>query len=192
VTSTGHHPDVTHNRLRRPILTTLLVLTIGASGTHIASAATTKDPSTTEANARSHAARPRRITFRGTFGPAALLTPVCDDASRCVYPLERTNSRWTGGLEGASISAGAGTPTGAGFVGTGVHVFTGTIKGCGTGSLVWTEALVSIDSVTSLGTWLLADGSTADGRQVQGGGTFTAVQQPDGSGVVDGVGRIRC
>jgi hypothetical protein len=139
------------------------------------------------------AANGRRISFEGTFLPAALLPPACDAAGRCAYPLARTGSEYTGAFEGTSIGAGAGTPITGGFVGTAVHVFTGAIRNCGAGTLVWTETLRSSDGINSTGTWRVTAGAgTGDLADVVGGGTFRAVQAPDGSGTASIIGRIRC
>lgn len=141
----------------------------------------------------SSAAAGPRVTFQGTFQPANLMTPACDSAGRCVYPLARTGSAYTGAFTGSSVGAGSGTPVGTGFVGSAVHVFTGNVKGCGDGTLVWTETLRSADGVASTGTWRVTAGSgTGDLAHLVGGGTFRAIQNPDGSGSVKAIGRIRC
>ena len=183
------------HQVRRSALTFLLVAAIGG-GTQVAVAASTGDPAAGPTSADRGAAPDssarRHVSFHGVFDPAGFLTPSCDSSGRCVYALGRTGTRLTGAFEGTTVSGGAGTPTGSGFVGTGVHVFTGTVEGCGHGSVVFTETIESVDAVTSTGTWQLVDGSGTGGLDVQGNGTFTAVQRPDGSGITNSVGRIRC
>ncbi len=142
-------------------------------------------PATAGASSRSS---PQAGRLSGAH-PAATDRSVIDGPTLDVGDL---GGRLTGAFDGTTVSGGAGTPVGSGLVGTSIHVFTGTIEGCGEGSVVILETIASVDAVTSTGTWQLVDGSGTGGLDVQGDGTFTAVQRPDGSGTSNSVGRIRC
>jgi Protein of unknown function (DUF3224) len=134
------------------------------------------------------------VTMTGSFGPPTFLAPACNEAQNCVYPLERTSSILTGSLSGTSVSAGAGVPNAAGgFDAVGIHLFTGTVEGCGAGTLVWTEELASAGGGEAAGTWHIADGSgTGALESVSGSGSFESHVNADGGGTGTSTGRISC
>lgn len=129
-----------------------------------------------------------------SFGPPTFLPPACNEAQNCVFPLERTTTTLTGTFSGTSVSAGAAVPNATGaYNAVGIHLFTGTVEGCGAGTLVWTEELVSEGGAETAGTWHIADGSgTGALESVSGGGSFQAHVNPDASGTGTATGRISC
>jgi hypothetical protein len=133
------------------------------------------------------------VRFTTSFGPPTLLDAACADVA-CVFPLTRDRSELDGAMTGTSVSGGAGFPSPAGgFAGVGIQRFEGTVDGCGSGTLVFTEVITSGDGVTSSGTWSIAEASgTEDLEGATGGGTFEASQEADGSGVAEAIGTIHC
>jgi hypothetical protein len=97
-------------------------------------------------------------------------------------------------LTGSAIGSGAGTAKASGgYSAVAFQLFTGSVVGCGTGTLAWIE-VISSDNVADLsGTWTIAEGTgTGDLASASGGGTFTAKVNPDSSGTGTASGRIRC
>lgn len=133
------------------------------------------------------------IEFSTTFGAPDMLAPACDDDGNCVLPLTRAHGTIEGSITGRTVSGGVGTAIASGgYSAAGVQVFVGTIEGCGTGTLVWTEYITS-DGVDTTGTWTIVEGSgTGDLESVTGGGTFDADVQADSTGSATGSGTISC
>ena len=77
--------------------------------------------------------------------------------------------------------------------GSGVDYFTGTISGCGTGSVVY-QAVFSYESKGNFqGQWQMIEGSgTGDLAGLRGTGKFSQVTKPDGSTVGDYSGTVYC
>ena len=128
-----------------------------------------------------------------TFGPATLGQPACADDA-CVFPLVRTSSTITGSMTGTTVSGGAGLPgpTG-GYVGVGIHRFSGEVEGCGRGTLTWTETITSDDGTAVTGTWAIVPSSgTGDLTEVTGGGTFHGTAATDAGGAAEAVGQLDC
>ena len=111
-----------------------------------------------------------------------------------MYPLSRTTTRVTGSFTGGTVSAGAGTPKKAGgSAGVAYQLFTGRVKGCGVGTLVWTEVTSSDNGTNVTGAWTIRKGTgTGALASVSGGGRFSGTSNSDGSGTATATGRIRC
>ena len=77
--------------------------------------------------------------------------------------------------------------------GSGVDHFTGTIGGCGTGSVLY-QAEYSADSKGNVqGQWQMIEGSGTGGlADLRGTGTFMQITKPDGSTVGDYSGTVYC
>jgi hypothetical protein len=137
----------------------------------------------------------KKIAMEVSFDPSTPLAPVCGPSGACVLPLSRTTpTRITGSFTGGAVSSGAGAPTASGgYTAVAFQLFTGSVEGCGTGTLGWTEVLSS-DNVTDVsGTWTIAEGTgTDDLATVSGGGTFEGKVNPDLSGTATVSGRIEC
>jgi hypothetical protein len=77
--------------------------------------------------------------------------------------------------------------------GSGVDHFTGTISGCGTGSVVYQAAFSSDSKGNIQGQWQMIEGSgTGDLAGLRGSGTFSQITKPDGSTVGDYSGTVYC
>ncbi len=78
----------------------------------------------------------RLLHWTNAGPPLTLLTPFCD-GGHCVYPFTETG-QFHGDLEGQHVSAGvtALDATGKRYAVSRTDVFTGTVKGCGTGTMV--------------------------------------------------------
>lgn len=104
--------------------------------------------------------------------------------------LERITGDWQGQSEyayGFFI-----LPSGHSY-GSGVDHFTGTISGCGTGSVVY-QALFSYESKGNFqGQWQMIEGSGTGGLAgLRGTGKFSQITKPDGSTVGDYSGTVYC
>jgi hypothetical protein len=77
--------------------------------------------------------------------------------------------------------------------GSGVDHFTGTISGCGTGSVVY-QALFSYDGKSNFqGHWQMIEGSGTGGlASLRGTGTFSQTTKPDGATIGDYNGTVYC
>jgi hypothetical protein len=167
----------------------LLVIAFGCSSDKATPRATSRsNASTTTAAAVKH------VSMEVSFDAPTLLAPACGPTGACVYPLSRTTTRVEGSFTGSTVSAGAGTPkkTG-GYVGVAYQVFTGTVKGCGSGTLVWTEVTSSDDGTNVSGAWTIRKGTgTAGLASASGGGRFTGKTDSDSSGTVTATGTVHC
>jgi uncharacterized protein DUF3224 len=76
---------------------------------------------------------------------------------------------------------------------SGVDHFTGTIRGCGTGSVVYQVSFSSDSKGNFQGKWQMIEGSgTGDMAGLRGTGTFSQITKPDGSTVGDYSGTVYC
>jgi hypothetical protein len=172
---------------------------IGALALLVVAFGCSSDKATPRAKSRTNAstttvAAGKRVSMEISYDAPTLLAPACGSSGACVYPLSRTTTRVTGSFTGGTVSAGAGTPKKAGgSAGVAYQLFTGTVKGCGSGTLVWTEVTSSDDGTNVLGAWTIRKGTgTAGLASVAGGGRFTGKTNADGSGTAAARGRIRC
>jgi hypothetical protein len=167
----------------------------GAASADDVGAQTTTDPEPVAATQPETADEPSgdEVRFTSSFGPPNLLEPACAGGA-CVFPLTRERSEVEGALTGSSVSGGAGFPLpGGGYAGVGIRRFEGTIEGCGSGTVMVTEVITSSDGTEASGTWAIVESSgTEDLADAAGGGTFTASQAADGSGVAEATGTISC
>jgi hypothetical protein len=178
--------------LPRPVRIGALALLVVAFGC-------SSDKTTPRAQSRTNASKTtvaagKPVHMEISFDAPTLLAPACGSSGACVYPLSRTTTRVTGSFSGGTVSAGAGTPKKAGgSAGVAYQLFTGRVKGCGVGTLVWTEVTSSNDGANLTGAWTIRKGTgTAGLASVSGGGRFTGTTHSDGSGTAAATGRIRC
>jgi hypothetical protein len=123
--------------------------------------------------------------------------PVCDDAGHCARPFAIASAQAsTGDVAGTGVQAGGGTllPDGTIYANS-VIVFSGTLGGCGTGSVVMrstgfnragvTSGDIEIVDGTGTGelTGISGTGEVVDGRTDPGGG---------GQGTGSIVLKVRC
>jgi Protein of unknown function (DUF3224) len=77
--------------------------------------------------------------------------------------------------------------------GGGVDRFTGTINGCGTGSVIYQEQYSSDAKGNFKGSWQMVEASgTGDLASLRGSGTYSGVTKPDGSISGEYGGRVDC
>ncbi|HYU40031.1 MAG TPA: hypothetical protein VEM59_09375 [Acidimicrobiia bacterium] len=119
----------------------------------------------------------RRASHRTSFvsrGPAPTPgTPFCDAEQHCVFPGTRT-ATYEGDWVGTGIAAG-GVAIGenAHFAGAPLWLFVGTIRNCGTGTLVYAVLETGdLAAMSGKGTWRIMEGfGTGDLADVTGNGT---------------------
>lgn len=108
-------------------------------------------------------------------------TPRCDPAGRCVMTVEGS-AEVTGDLVGATANAGAlmfNSATNS-YLTMQYTMFTGTIDGCGAGSLLLRSPEVRGKQQPFIGTISVLLGTGTDGlRGVSGGGTYTVAKDGD-------------
>jgi hypothetical protein len=78
------------------------------------------------------------VTVTGDGPLPSFGDPICAPAGKpCLFPA-RGSQDWTGDIEGSVISAtaAAADDSGVRFAASRIDLFTGTVKGCGTGSFV--------------------------------------------------------
>jgi hypothetical protein len=154
----------------------------GSSNDDPPRAASTSQTPTTRAVTTTTEEPGMTVNWRNDAPPIAIGTPFCDAANRCLVPATERGTAH-GDLEGTFIAAGAAAPNESGtrFVGSRTDVFTGTVRACGEGTLVF---LVTEDATpnSGSGTWTIAPGyGTGDLRGASGHGTGTGTA--DGSGI---------
>lgn len=121
------------------------------------------------------------VTWTNTAPPIVIASPQCSPAGPCLYP-------WTeagvshGDREGSYFASGVATasPTGVLEVSR-IDVFTGTIAGCGTGTIT-TRGIEEIDPNTpAVGHWKVVSGfGTGELSRLQGFGQGTGGTTPTG------------
>jgi len=118
--------------------------------------------------------------------PAVIGVPVCSPATSCVVPFSLVLAT-SGDFRGSVAQAGGGTvmPHGALFANSAL-VFTGRIRGCGTGTVAMTSTGLNRAGVTS-GTVEVVEGSgTGDLAGLTGTGTASGqAGASGGTGVVE-------
>ena len=120
------------------------------------------------------------VTFTNTAPPITIGAPQCDAGGQCLYP-------WTeagvshGDFEGTYIASGVATASATGALAVSrMDILTGTIAGCGTGTLVlrMTEDLGPSPKPSE---WQVVEGfGTGDLAGVRGHGDGIGAQTPDG------------
>ena len=119
-------------------------------------------------------------------------SPVCSPATSCVVPFSLLGSS-TGDFEGQSAQTGGGArlPDGSLYANS-TFVFTGSIRGCGAGTVVMRSTGFNRGGETS-GTIEIIEGSgTGDLEGLRGDGDVTSGEAgPDGSNGTVAM-RVRC
>lgn len=127
--------------------------------------------------------------------PPTLGSPICSPEASCVIPFSLLGQS-SGDLEGTAVQAGAAATLADGTIyANSTLVFTGSIEGCGTGTVAMRSTGLNVDGETS-GIVEIVDGSgTAGLAPVSGTGTVTLGRAEPGSrGDAHGTmeGRICC
>ncbi len=109
-----------------------------------------------------------------------------------MYPLTIT-ATLSGDLTGTTIAHSAGALVGTDFVASDTLIFTGTVAGCGTGTLVFLSTGRGSTTGTTTSTWTIAEGfGTGDLAHATGSGTTTVPPASEGSLSSTLTGRITC
>ncbi len=109
-----------------------------------------------------------------------------------MYPLTIT-ATLSGDLTGTTISHSAGALVGTEFAASDTQIFTGTVAGCGTGTLVFLSTGRGSTTGTTTAAWTIAEGfGTGDLVHATGTGTTTVAPASDGSLSSTLTGRITC
>lgn len=146
------------------------------------------------ASTQPHAtARPRwrRVTWSNAAPPIVIGAPACGAGGRCLYPWTETGTS-TGDLVGSYQAAGVATANAAGLLMVSrTDVFTGTVKGCGTGSITF-HAVEEIGPHAAPARWSTVNRfGTGALAHLRAYGTGSGAQSP--TGVTSTlVGRLRC
>jgi hypothetical protein len=125
--------------------------------------------------------RIRHVTYQATLQPTGG-TGVCDPTvpTRCAGTFENVIT-YTGGITGTSYAVGAAALAADGrYRGTAIEQFSGTIAGCGTGTVIIQQTGV-LDPATggSEGSWTIVPGTgTGDLTTVTGGSSNVTAGQP--------------
>jgi Protein of unknown function (DUF3224) len=173
-------------RPRRPLVLGLaapLVLTAGVMYAHSAAAEPSSDSSGLH-----------KVFWQYTQPPPVVSPPVCDATGNCVgsYAIVTTDPG-SGDVAGTSVLVGTGVrlPDGS-LYGNSTIKFTGTINGCGSGSLAMRSTGFNRDGVTSGEIVIVPGSGTGDLVGIEGSGVVVN-GTADGTGGAGGVEmRIRC
>jgi hypothetical protein len=172
----------------------LLLLAIAAGCGDDDDATAQSGSSTTAADATTTTPEPEgvEVSFEATLPSPQYGTPVCEGET-CVYPLSRTGTTVSGGFEGITVAAGAGsaTPSG-GLAGVNYQIFIGEVAPCGSGSVGWAD--IAVGGADGLDVqWQIIEGTgTGDLAGMSGQGTSDATFNADNSGTASSTGVIDC
>ena len=134
----------------------------------------------------------QEVTATSTAGASTIGDPICDAVQHCMYPLTIT-ATVSGDLTGTTISQSAGALVGTDFAASDTMIFTGTVAGCGTGTLVFLSTGRGSTTGTTTSTWTIAEGfGTGDLVHATGTGTTTVPPASSGSASATLTGRITC
>ncbi len=127
-----------------------------------------------------------------TGGSPTIGTPICDAQQHCMYPLTVTGT-YSGDLTGTSISHSAGALFGTEYAAGDTTIFTGTLAGCGTGTMVMVSTGRGTSGGKGTSRWDIFEGlGTGDLARVHGSGTTESGPDSSGAIVVTLTGRITC
>jgi hypothetical protein len=136
------------------------------------------------------------IRFRGTDtgGTVQYSDPICDQSGNCVYVTHASGGQLGGDLDGTEVGTGLTTvaTTGVAVIQQSA-VFTGTVRGCGTGTVVYTNHGEAMPGEAIFRWRLEIEPGTGTGDLT--GMTGTAVGQldtTDPAGVAIATGVFRC
>ena len=132
------------------------------------------------------------VRFTVTSPAPTSLTPVCDRAQVCVIPATGT-ATVEGDVQGSGVFVGGAATNGADLaVGNALATISGTVKGCGDGSVV-SRYSVRYAPERSGGTWEIVEGLGKGAlASTSGGGTFEVTVNPDMSSTSTWTGTISC
>jgi hypothetical protein len=134
----------------------------------------------------------QRVTFTTLAPPLQPLEPKCDQLQHCVLPVLGT-STYGGDWTGSDVDATGSTLIGSSYVAAATSVFTGAIKGCGTGTLVVRLLAIGQTGKGGPGTWTIAAGFGSGGlTTTTGEGTWRSTTSPDNSTTGTFTGKVNC
>ena len=157
------------NRFRNGRVAAAMLAPLVLAGTTAVAGASVTNP------AKPQTSRPDKheMTWTNTAPPIVIGAPQCNAAGQCLYPWTEAGQT-TGDLQGTYIASGVASVNATGqFAVARIDTFTGTIEGCGTGSITLreTEDLGPAPKPTR---WQVVDGfGTGDLAAVQGHGEGT-------------------
>ena len=140
----------------------------------------------------------RKVSFTTSSGPPVSFAPTCDAARACLVPVSGgPESSVSGDLNGTGVYAGAARLLGSNeAISSALATFTGTVKGCGTGTITIRYAAHYSSRLPhgGGGTWEVVGGvGTGALSHLTGRGTFTVgTVKPDLSGTDSFEGTIHC
>jgi hypothetical protein len=134
----------------------------------------------------------REVIATAAAGATTAGEPICDAEQHCIYPLTIT-ATISGDLTGSTIAHSAGALAGTDFAASDTQIFTGSVAGCGTGTLVFLSLGRGSTTGPTTGTWTIAEGfGTGDLADAVGSGTTTTGPGSDGTLSSKFSGRITC
>jgi hypothetical protein len=160
--------------------------TRASTGASSSTTATSSAPTTTEPPGR-------EIHATATEGaPPKVGEPICDSQQHCMIPLTLTGT-YAGDLMGTSVANGAGVLVGSKYAASDTLIYTGSVAGCGTGTMVIIGGGVGSTDGSATSEWEIADGfGTGDLISVHGTGTTTTATSSDGTLTATVTARITC
>jgi hypothetical protein len=138
----------------------------------------------------------RRLTWSFVQDPPVISPPVCDANGACIVPFSLVGrDDGSGDISGTSIQAGTAVrlPDGSLYA-TSTLVFTGTIQGCGAGTVAMRSTGLNRAGVTSGDVVVIEGSGTGDLAGLEGSGTVAGQADPGGGGGGSGTVamRLRC
>jgi hypothetical protein len=175
-------------RPRHVVVAVLAVLSLTALTTLTGVAMAT----TTSVRAKTATSYWHPVTWTNTAPPITIGAPQCSAAGVCLYPWTEAGESH-GDLEGTYVASGVATANATGELSiVRMDTFTGTIKGCGTGTIT-ARAVEAVNTPTpEPGRWMILDGfGTGDLAGVHGFGEATGGTTPTGLSTTL-TGSLRC
>lgn len=121
----------------------------------------------------------RHVSWIASGPPLTISTPICDPTGHCVYPWTESGTD-AGDLQGTHAAAGGATAdaTGHSFGTNRISVFTGSVRGCGHGTVTMAVSAVTHPDGTTSERWSIRGGFGAgDLSQVSGSGSGVLAAQ---------------
>ena len=136
------------------------------------------------------------IHFRGTDtgGTTEYSDPICDASGNCVFVTHGSGGQLGGDLDGTEVGAGLTTvaTTGVAVIQQS-SVFTGTIRGCGTGTVVYTNHGVAVPGEAIFRWAIVIEPGTGTGDLAGMTGNATGrLDLTDPAAVAVATGTFRC
>jgi hypothetical protein len=134
------------------------------------------------------------FTATDTGGTMKFLDPTCDVAGNCIYVTKVSGNALGGDLDGTEVSTGLATvaPTGVVVLQTSA-AFSGSVRGCGTGTVVYTNhgVLMPDEQIFRFTLRIEPGTGTGDFAGMTGSG-LGEIDLADPAGVATVTGKLRC